>query len=397
MVKRTIQEVLAIGVFGAVVFSLAACSAVGNTADGDGDDASSSGVVYPDENGECAVEPADGVDFETANALITEFEAASTSLPVTEPLPEAIDPATTVAYLDNGSAVSSIIWGSLEQAGATAGVQLQRVDAGLDAQSINSAVSTVVESAPDILIAAAVDATFFQSQLEALESAGTTVVYAGSSNAEQFGLLDSHSGYGASVVNGEVLAAGAVAFTCGTGTDFVFYSIPELSFSQVQLDAATEYLADVCPDCTLRVVEIPVTTMDTTAGDAIVSDLQANPDTDFFITPADQMQIGLKAKMDLAGIDVHGMGQSSLPPNIEQIASGLQAAGYAVDYNEYTWLMLDEGLRRSMGVEVVYDEWEPWVKAISRVLTMESAGEYPEGFVAYPDMQSDFAELWGKG
>jgi hypothetical protein len=90
------------------------------------------------------------------------------------------------------------------------------------------------------------------------------------------------------------------------------------------------------------------------------------------------------------------MGQSSLPPNVEQIASGLQAAGYAVDYFEYTWFMLDEGLRRDQGMEVEYDDWKIWVKAISRVLTQETAAEYPEGFVAYPDMAADFAELWGK-
>jgi ribose transport system substrate-binding protein len=392
------KGIVAVTALSVITLVVAGC---GSTTDQGMDDqagATATDLVYPDETGGCAADPLDGIDFDDASALISEFEEKATGLPVTEPLPEPVDPATTVAYLDNGSAVASIIWSGLEQAANTAGVQLQRVDTGLDAQSINAAVSTVVEAAPDILIAAAVDATFFQSQLEALEAAGTTVVYAGSSNAEQFGLLDSHSGHGASIVNGEVLAAAAIAFTCGTGTDFVFYSIPELSFSQVQLDAATAYLEETCAQCSLRVVEIPVTTMDTTAGDAIISDLQANPDTDFFITPADQMQIGLKAKMDLAGIDVHGMGQSSLPPNIEQIAGGLQAAGYAVDYNQYTWFMLDEGLRRHQGVEVEYDDWVPWVKAISRVLTRETAGDYPDGvFIAYPGMQEDFAALWGKG
>jgi ABC-type sugar transport system substrate-binding protein len=354
-------------------------------------------VSYADDSGACSASPAKGVNYDAAKSLVTDFEQEATSLPVTEPLPEPIDPATTVAYLDNGSAVASIIWSSLEQAGKGAGVQLQRVDTGLDAQSINAAVGTVVDDAPDILIAAAVDATFFQSQLEALEKAGTTVVYAGSTNADQFGLLDSQFGVGASKVNGQVLAAAAVAFTCGTGSNFVFYNIPELSFSGVQLEAAKDYLAENCPDCSLRVVDIPVATMDTTAGDAIISDLQAHPDTDFFITPADQMQIGLKAKMELASIDVPGLGQSSLPPNIEQIANGQQIAGFAVDYNEYTWLMLDEGLRRMQGVDVVYDDWLPWVKAISRILTKDTAGAYPNGFVAYPDMQSDFATLWGKG
>jgi ABC-type sugar transport system substrate-binding protein len=376
-------------------FAALSIGVVGCTAE-PGADPSAEGVVYPDAGGECAAEPLEGVDYDTARELIAFFEEPITALPQTEPLAEPIDPSTTVAYLDNGSRVAGLIWAGLEAAGATAGVQLQRVDTGLDAQSINSAVSTVVESAPDILIAAAVDATFFQSQLEALEAAGTTIVYAGSSNGEQFGLLDSHSGLGASIVNGQVLGAAAVTFTCGTGTDFVFYNVPELSFSAIQLEAATEYLADVCDQCELRVVDIPVTTMDTTAGDAVISDLQAHPETDFFITVADQIQIGLQSKMELAGIDVHGMGQSSLPPNVEQIASGLQAAGYAVDYFEYTWFMLDEGLRRDQGMEVEYDDWKIWVKAISRVLTQETAAEYPEGFVAYPDMAADFAELWGK-
>lgn len=379
----------------AAAFAALSIGAVGCTAD-PGADPSAEGVVYPDAAGACAAEPLEGVDYDTASDLIAYFEEEITGLPQTEPLVEPIDPSTTVAYLDNGTAVAGLIWAGLEAAGATAGVQLQRVDTGHDAQSINTAVSTVVESAPDILIAAAVDATFFQSQLEALEAAGTTIVYAGSSNAEQFGLLDSHSGLGASKVNGQVLGAAAVTFTCGTGTDFVFYNIPELSFSAIQLEAATDYLAEVCAECELRVVDIPVATMDTTAGDAVISDLQAHPETDFFITVADQIQIGLQAKMELAGIDVHGMGQSSLPPNVEQIASGLQAAGYAVDYFEYTWFMLDEGLRRHQGMDVVYDDWKIWVKAISRVLTQETAGEYPNGFVAYPDMQADFAELWGK-
>lgn len=391
MDMRSIRRAGFLAALAAVSIGVAGCGTT--TAGGDSADG---GVVYRDENGECASPPLEGIDYDTASELVAYFEEESTGLPVSDPLPEAIDPATTVTYLHNGSAVAAIMAAALEQAADTAGVRFQIVDTGLDAQSIDSAVGTVTENAPDILISAAVDATFYQNHLAALEQAGTTVVYAGQSNGEEFGLLDSHSGLGASIVNGDVLAAAAIAFTCGTSTDFVFYRIPELRFSDIQLDAANAYLEEVCADCTLRVVDIPVATMDTTAGDAIISDLQANPDTSFFITPADQMQIGLKAKQDLAGLDVPGMGQSSLPPNIEQIASGLQLAGYAVDYDEYSWFLLDEGLRRHQGVEVAYGDWLPWVKAISRIVTQSSASEYPNGFVAYPDMAEDFATLWGK-
>ena len=381
-------------VVAAITLTAAGCGAEGSA--GGGNSGSAVGVVYPDASSKCSAPPREGVDYEAAKAFTKPFEQKSTGLLVTEPLPKPIDAGTTVAYLDNGSTVSGMIWGFIEAAGKTAGVQMQRVSTGTNAQSINSALSTVVESSPDVLVAAAMDATFFQDQLKVLEAAGTTIVYPGSTNAEKFGLQDSLSGLGASLVNGQVLAASAVNFTCGTGKEFVFYHVPEFTFSNVQLKAIQEFLPKLCSDCNLRVVEIPVATMDTTAGDAIVSDLQAHPETQYFMTVADQMQIGLKAKQELAGISVPGIGHSSLPPNVEQIAHGLQSAGYAADYNMYSWLILDEGLRRHMGEKVVYDDWAKATQAMSRVLTPQNAAEYPKGFVAYPNMAEDFKKLWGK-
>jgi ABC-type sugar transport system substrate-binding protein len=389
---------LAVGFAGIVVAALALTGCGSTASDAQNPNTgqgSADGVVYRDAQGSCPAEPLEGINYEAANKMVTYFEEPTAKLPVTENLAKPVDPNTTVAYLDNGSSVAAILWDSLNGAAQRSGVQIQRVDTGVDAQSVNSAVNTVTENAPDILIAAAVDATFFQNQLKTLEDAGTTVVYVGSSNADKFGLLDSHSGLGASKVNGEVLAASAIAFTCGTSKEFVFYRVPELNFSDPQLAAAKDFLEENCEDCNLRVVDIPISTMDTTASDAIVSDLQANPNTDFFITVADQMQIGLPAKQELAGINVPGMGQSSLPPNIEQLKNGSQAAGFAVDYNAYSWFAFDEGLRRHQGMDVTYTDWQPWVKAISRILTKESAGEYEGGFVASPALEDDFAAMWG--
>lgn len=393
--QRRIKSALGtIAVIASISLAASGCSAGESAANSS--DRDTPGVIYPDASGNCSVQPLDGVDYETAQAFLKPFEEEATGLLVTDPLPKPIDPETTVAYLDVGSAVSGMIWSSIEAAGKTAGVEMQRVRTGLDAQGINSALNGVVENAPDVLIAATTDATFFQDQLKALKAAGTTIVYAAATNADKFGLQDSLAGLGASKSSGEVLAAAAVSFTCGTSKEFVFYDIPELSFSQVQLEAAREFLKKVCQECSLRVVQIPVATMDTTAGDAIVSDLQAHPETQYFMTVGDQMQIGLKAKQELAGINVPGIGQSSLPPNVEQIADGRQSAGFAVDYNMYSWLLLDEGLRGHLGGKVAYDDWNRANQAMSRVLTGKNAAEYPEGFVAYPNMVEDFKKVWLK-
>ena len=258
-------------------------------------------------------------------------------------------------------------------------------------------VCEVVEINPDIVISVALDATYFQDQLVQLEQNGVAVVYASAPNAEEFGQDDTLGGYAASWQNGLVLGAAAINFTCGTGNDFVFYNTPELTFSQIQLEAATEYLAENCADCTLRAVDISI--VDPSPADKIVSDLQTHPETDYFISAVDQFQIGLADKASLAGItNAYGMGQSSLPPNIEQIDAGLQSAGFAVDLNMFMWLLPDEGLRKPQGAWTNYEDWTTVTQAVSRILTPANASEFlgEGGFVAFPEMEADFKTLWGK-
>lgn len=375
------------------VLLLAGCAG----GDGAGSGGSGSGdtveLTYMDEEGNCASGPAEGIDFEAAQAYIKSFEKPAEELLITEPLPEPVSPDTTVAFLNNDSAVAGIMYSFMEQAAAAAGVELINVSTGTDAQSINSAMNSVVEMNPDIVIAVANDATFWQDQLQQLLDNDVTVVYASQPNAEEFGLTDSLGGYNVSIVNGKVLADAAVAFTCGTGTEFVFYNIPEFGFSQIQLEATQEELGKICPDCNLRVVDISIA--DPSPADKIVSDLQSHPETQFFVTPGDQFQIGLSEKASLAGIEnAKGIGQSSLPPNMQQIADGLQTAGFGVDLNIFMWMLLDEGFRKMQGVFEPYENWEQVGQSVSRVITPANAADYLEGFVAYPGMEDDFVALW---
>jgi ABC-type sugar transport system substrate-binding protein len=353
-------------------------------------------LTYRDAEGACAADANAGVDLAAAEEFLDPFLTGPDGIFLTEALAEPVSPDTTVAFLNNGTVIAGLMQSFAQAAAETAGVHFQNVDTGTGADTINSALNSVVESQPDIVISAALDATFFQDQLAQLEAAGTTFVYVGAVNGDEFGVQDSVGGKGASEVNGRVLAASAVYFTCGTGTEFTFYHIPEFAFSQVQLESATEYLAELCADCNLRPVDISIT--EPSPSDKIVSDLQAHPESQFFVTTGDQFQIGLAQKAELAGIEnAVGIGHSTIAPNIGQIAAGEQTAGFAVDYNQYIWVALDEGFRRSQGDSAAYDDWATVVQSMSRVITPSTAGDYtsPAGFIADPDMAAHFAELWG--
>jgi hypothetical protein len=400
MQRRITNALRAAAVLGAVSLLAAGCSS-GGTDGGGGGDAAGGDVplTYMAEDGSCAEGPAEGIDFAAADEVVKSFETPNEAILATEPLKEPVDPNTTAVYLNNGTPVAGLFQAGLQAASEAAGIKFVNVDTGTDAQSINSALNSVVEMNPDIVFDQSVDARFFQDQLTQLQDQGAAIVYGGQLNAEEFGLRDSLGGAGSIEVNSQVLANAAVQLTCGTATEFVMYSIPEIPASEIQNEAVPAALAELCPECTLRIVDISIA--DASPADKIVSDLQANPQTEFFISLADQFQIGLSDKAQLAGLtNAYGVGQSSLPQNIQQIADGTEVAGYVVDFNMFMWLQVDEGLRAMQGMEVPYldGDWDAAAKAVSHIVTIRNADQYltPAGYVALEGFEDQFLELWGK-
>lgn len=392
MQRRTLSALRATGVIAVLTLGAAGCAQGGDPAAG--------GITYLDPaNGTCASGPNDGVDFDSAKAYIESYQQKADRIFRDEPLPEPLPSDLVVAYANNDTPVADAYWRPwAEEAAATAGVQFQNVSVGTSPESQQAGFNSIIALAPEILIMGAIDPTFVQDQVEQLVANGTTVIPAAQPDIAKFDLEESLGGDGASYVNGKVLGAGAVYFTCGTANEFVFYNITELSFSQIVLEGARDFLLELNPDANLRVVDISIGDPDPAS--KIVSDLQAHPETAFFITPADQFQVGLSESAALAGLEnAIGMGQSSLPANYEQIAAGDQLVGHAMDYQGFMYLIVDQAFRQYAGVFEPWtnEDWEELYPLIQSVITVTNVEDYPGGnYIAYDGTQADFAELWGK-
>lgn len=390
--KTGTRTYLALGVVLAGAVALSGCT----VGDVEVDASADAPVTYLNtEDGTCAVPPRADIDFVAAKSLVESFQNPVTGIHQTKPLPQPLDPNTLVVFANIDTAVAAGFWQpQIEDALDLAGVKFQNVSVGTSAESQHAGFNTIVQLQPDILLMGAIDPVFVQDQLAELQAAGTVMVAAAHPVVSEYGLDDSFNGDGASRVNGRLLAAGAIYFTCGTATEFVFYNPPELGFAAIQVAAAQEYLAEIAPEATLRVVDISI--VDAAPADKIVSDLQANPETAFFVTPGDQFQIALAPAAELTGItNAKGFGQNSLPPNYEQIANDEQAAGFAMDFRVFAYGMVDEGFRKLQGVFTPYDDWEAINRTISGVITQQNVSNFPNGkFVAYEDVAEDYAALW---
>lgn len=377
---RNSRLAVCIAAAASVAFLLSACSSSGD-------------------GGEATVSSTGGdtvADLDAANAYIAEYDRSrDKELLVTEPLEEGVPDGARIAFLDIGISTYTVMWEMLQEAAEAAGVEVERVMVGSDAQSINAGMNTVVETAPDAVINVGVDPTFFQTQFEQLNDAGIPMITSSIINAADFGIENQYAGADFSVETGRLLASTAISRTNGEATEFVIYTVPELAFSAPLLEGAQEQLATLCPDCTLRTVEVPIAEVGTTGPDRVVSDLQSNPQTQYFMVGDDQLQKGLPQKMSVAGIEVGGVGQAPTEVNFQQLLEGTQDATVAVDLNLIIWTLLDQALREINGQSYEVPDSLTVASTLQTVLTSDDITEDDAaGYVAIPDFREQFEALW---
>jgi ribose transport system substrate-binding protein len=174
------------------------------------------------------------------------------------------------------------------------------------------------------------------------------------------------------------------------------YDVPELDFTRVVTQSYQDQMKKMCPACSLRVIHIPVATMGTTAPNRIVSDLQTNSGTDLAVFTIDEIENGLPAALQSAGIKVQTLGNSPSPTEYEYLKEGKETAALAVDLPVLAWTLLDQAARQMVGQPLTGDE----AKGISPFQFLKSADvtfDPSKGWTGYPDFAQRFAKLWGAG
>ena len=366
---------------------------------GSGSSGGSSKVTYLSADGTCAAKPNDGVDFDAAKAYLEPYLKPATTIVPTEALPKPVDPNTTVMYANNGTPVGDGLWRPYAEAAAkTAGVKFVNQMVGSSPADLTAGFNTILDNEPDILIMGAISAQLVSDQVAQLKKDGVIIVDGADPDATKYDLDDSLGGQGSSIENGKILAAGAIYFTCGTADTFAFYNVPELGFSAIQFQGASEFLKELDPKATLRSVDISIAT---TNADAVVADLKAHPETQFFVTPVDQFQIGIASAAKVAGLEnAYGFGQSSIAPNIQQLKDGEQTAGFVVDFQAFLYQLFDEGFRKQQDVFEQYGDWTSVNEHFSRIITPDTIGDVTidanGNYVSVATEQDDYAKLWGK-
>jgi ribose transport system substrate-binding protein len=325
-----------------------------------------------------------------AAKVVAPYVGHPSPFPVTEPLTK-VPKGAHMIYADAGTPINALQWELLQGAAKVMGVNVERITAGTSANTIGPAMDSVVAKDPEAVFVNAVPPQFFSKQLKELQSAGVTITGAGISNGPEYGIepVQGEEPYG------KLLASYVIA-EMNPKANVALYTVPEIPvILAITEEFETEFKA-MCPECGLHTVEIHASELGNTAPNTIVSDLQAHPETNVAVFGADEIESGLPAAREAAGIEVETLGFAPTPTNLQYLKEGKETAGLADDIAIAVWSELDQAARELTGQKLT----GPEAKAadVLQFLTKEDITfDTSKGWSGYPEFAEMFAKLWGVG
>jgi ribose transport system substrate-binding protein len=338
-------------------------------------------------------EAASGGGLAEAKELVAPYIGQPSPFPVTEKLKE-VPKGAEIDYVDCGTPICALFWQILEPAAQTMGVKLERVKAGSSANTVGPAFDTVVQKEPAAVIVGSITMELWSKQLKELQDKEIPVVTTGISDAEEFGVESPQASNANSERSGDLMAAYVLAEMAGEESNVVFYETPELSFTTIIAESFQAKMEELCPECSVRIAQVGVAELGNTAPNTVVSDLQANPETNVAVFGTAEIEAGLPTALKSAGIEVETLGSSPGPAELQYLKEGKSTAVLGFDLPVLTWTLLDQAAREIAGQELTGPEAEGL--GVLQFLTKEDVQyDVSKGWSGYPEFAEKFAELWG--
>jgi ribose transport system substrate-binding protein len=385
MFKRTATAALIVGV---LALALAACGGGDSSTSGSTGETEATGS----ETTKSETGGSGGADIAAAKKVIAPYIGKPSPFPVTEKLKE-VPTGAKIAYMNCGAPVCAIFYEGMSAAAKTMGVEVVNIKAGTAANTVASAFDTAVTGDFQAVVVTAIPIELWSKQLKELQANEVPVITTGVTGTEPYGVESPQVAEPMDAFMGELMANYAIA-EFSPSTNYVYYNVPELPFSDLIEEKVKEVLSENCPECTLRTAKVPAAQLGNTAPNTVVSDLQANPDTEVAILSTEEIGIGLAPALRTAGIEVKTIGQTPTPPNLEALKKGEQTSALGVDIAVLSWTLLDQAAREIIGQPLSGSEAEGI--SVVQFLTPEDITFDPaKGWTGYPEFPEKFAGLWG--
>lgn len=373
MNRLTRAASVAVGI-SAVLALTAACGGSGSAAD---DGGSSSGAG----------------DFPQLVSTVKTLEQRPTSLGITDPIKGQIPAGKTVAFIQCGSPICADMGKILASGAAKLNWKVDRINAGLTAETIKAAWGQAVDSKPDAVITSGTPRSLFEPELAKLKAMGTPVIDMTTADSAGNGLTQVYGGPDQYTDQGKNIADYMLA---NGGKSVKELSVTISAYPNIT-DVATglkKELTSQCSGCSSASLDVPASSIGSDLPSRITSYLSAHPSINWVYVGFSDMVTGLPAALQSAGLGKVKLVTLSTNPTIATYMKNGQnlvmATGF--DTTEIMWRSLDY-LARVWTNSPTDQNTDP--KTLPAwFVTKDNLPSTTENFPYVEDYQEQYEKLW---
>lgn len=370
---------LSIALLAVLVPAVAACSSTSSGGSGD----AGSGAGSSNAAGVAA-----------AKAFLAPYLASPTSIGVTTPLTAKPAADKFIVGLVVPTGEGETLGNYWAQAAAALGWKFKGINSGLTTASMQAAMNSALQLNPNGIVGAGITSATISAQLKIAQQRGIWFNSISSVEKAQGAFYDT------SIDNtedqglyGKLMAAEAVASTNGAA-HVEYITIP--TFGPIEAagdDAFISWLKKWCNACTVQLVPQQATDLGTVTPSAVVSAVQAHPDTNWVMIDIGSFSQGVSAALKAAGLSkVKIGGIAAGAPNITAMKDKTEYAWTAFPLPIVAYRQIDSLARKFEGDPVLNVRVPTEVIAQSNVnqIVTDSSGDYQ----GVTNFQSFFLKLW---
>ncbi len=270
---------------------------------------SSSGSSDPSSASSSASSASGASDYNLAAAqqIVAKFTTRPTSIGITAPIVGSIPKNKTIDLVQCGVPACASAGNYLVSAAQAVGWTVNRIDAGLTAESTVAAWNQVVANKPDGVVTSGTPRALFDPELAELKAAGIPVVDESVDDPPVNGLslvqlgpialaeTGSNPGVGARIADYMLAQNGGKAFQA-----LAVYT-SEYSSEIATLQGFTATIKSACPTCTVDALNVPLSSIGSDLPTRITTYLASHPQVKWVWPNYDDFVSGLPQAMQAAG------------------------------------------------------------------------------------------------
>ncbi|MEN3361398.1 MAG: ribose transport system substrate-binding protein, partial [Mycobacteriales bacterium] len=313
---------------------VAGCSS-GNDDSGSGTGGGSASTKYPQ-----------------AAAHIAKLMQRPSTLNITDPIGKPIPAGRTIAYIQCGSPACVGNGDALDEAAKALGWTVDRINAGLTAESIKAAWGQATSAHPDAVVTSGFSRALFNPELAQLAAAKVPVIDLTTADEPGDGLTAIY-GYGPQwATQGQILGDYLLANAGSAPVKALTVTVSAYANLGMIADGLRKEVTGACGDCTVAALDVPVSSIGSDLPSRLTSYLSAHPDINWVYVGFADMVTGLPAALSSAGlgkVKLITIDDTATSQNYMRNGQSLvMSAGF--DIHEMMWRAVDYLARTWTGV-----------------------------------------------